>query len=267
VIAAPVLTVATSDGTVGYRSVGSGPPLVMIMGFGGSIDSWQPSFVDALAARYRVITLDNAGVGLTTALPAPLTMTAMAAQTSAFITALHLGAPDVLGWSMGGMIAQALAVTHPDQIHKLVLCATLSGDGKATLPSAKVIALLEAPSGSAGLTLLFPSSQVAAEAAFVTGLLSYPHPYAASKAAVATQEAALSEWSLHPDPVGSRISSIAVPTLVADGTVDPLIPLPNDDHLAATIPHAQLAVYPGAAHAFLFQDQTTFLPRLESFLG
>jgi pimeloyl-ACP methyl ester carboxylesterase len=78
---------------------------------------------------------DNSGVGRTQQLPAPLTIDAMADQTSALIDTLGLGRPDVLGWSMGGMIAQALAVLHPAQVRRLVLCATYPGTGAAVVPS------------------------------------------------------------------------------------------------------------------------------------
>jgi pimeloyl-ACP methyl ester carboxylesterase len=116
-----VQVIQTADGQVADRQLGKGPPLVLIMGLGGSIDDWEPAFVDALAARYRVIVFKNAGVGRTSPLPPPLTVTAMADPTSAFISALGRGRVDVLGWSMGGMIAQALTLLHPAQVDRLVL--------------------------------------------------------------------------------------------------------------------------------------------------
>src|SRR6202044_2779128 len=128
----------TALGPVGYREVGSGPPLVLIMGYAGTMETWEPQFVDALALRNRCLVLANAGIGSTTALPSPLTIDAMANQTSALIAALGMGRPDVLGWSMGGMIAQALAVLHPAQVRRLVLCATFPGVGGVTPPQAAI---------------------------------------------------------------------------------------------------------------------------------
>ncbi|MGH2927865.1 MAG: alpha/beta fold hydrolase, partial [Solirubrobacteraceae bacterium] len=93
VASTPVRTAQTALGTVGYRVLGSGPPLVLIMGYAGTMEVWDPLFVDALAEHYRVVVFDNAGVGLTSALRSPLTIDAMADQTSALITALHLGRP------------------------------------------------------------------------------------------------------------------------------------------------------------------------------
>ena len=137
VVSAPVRIAHTRLGAVGYRAVGSGPPLVLIMGYSGTMEVWDPRLVHALARHNRVVMFDNAGVGRTQPLhgeqTATLTIDAMADQTSALIGTLGLGRPDVLGWSMGGMIAQALAVLHPAQVRRLVLCATYPGTGAGAL--------------------------------------------------------------------------------------------------------------------------------------
>jgi pimeloyl-ACP methyl ester carboxylesterase len=125
IVSAPVRVAHTKLGAVGYRIVGTGPPLVLITGYTATINDWDPRFVGALAQHYRVVMFDNAGVGRTQALPTPLTIDAMANQTSALIDALGLDRPDVLAWSMGGTIAQALAVLHPAQVRRLC-CAPRS---------------------------------------------------------------------------------------------------------------------------------------------
>ena len=136
VLTAPTQVVRTSAGTVAYRELGRGPALLLITGAGASMDFWPPSFVDALAAHHTVVVFDNAGIGRTSAVSAPasLSIPAMASQTSALISALRLRRPAVLGWSMGGMIAQALAVSHPAQVSRLILAATTVGTGKAAAP-------------------------------------------------------------------------------------------------------------------------------------
>jgi pimeloyl-ACP methyl ester carboxylesterase len=135
IVSSPVRVAYTSVGTVDHRGVGSGPPLVMIMGYATAMGYWGPRFVDALARHYRVVISDNAGMGATQQLPGPLTIDAMARQTGALIDTLRLSRPAVLGWSMGGMIAQALAVLDPSEVRRLVLCATFPGTG-AVVPSA-----------------------------------------------------------------------------------------------------------------------------------
>ena len=266
---APVRTVRTTDGTVAYRSVGVGPTIVLIMGFGGSQNNWTPSFVAALARKHRVLTFDNAGIGGTSPLPAPLTVTAMAGQTAALLTALHTGPTDVLGWSMGGTIAQALAVTHPKLVSRLVLAATYPGTGTATPPTAATVRRLTASvtDPTAALPLLFPASAVMPEQQYVAGILSWTQSDPAKPAAVAAQAPALTSWQQGTEAAGRRNASIAVPTLVADAAADLLTPPANASTLAALIPGAQKVVYPAAGHAFLFQLQNQFLARALTFLG
>ncbi len=267
VIAAPVRIAHTSAGPVGYREVGAGSPLLLVMGLGGSIDDWQPYFVAALAAHHTVVVFDNAGVGQTAALASPLTVTAMAGQASALITALRLGRPAVLGWSMGGMIAQALAVLHPDQVSRLVLAATQAGTGTARpVPAAAGRAVLSSNPATV-LSVLFPPSAAAAQQAYVVGILRYPGFYQAPSAVVAQQAVAVGQWIAGDDPAGRQLGAVKIPTLVADGTVDALDPVANARLLASLIPGARLLLYPGAGHAFLFQDSASFLPAVASFLG
>src|SRR5277367_1845043 len=87
VTSTPAQLAATTLGTVGYREVGSGPPLVLIMGYAGTMDTWEPQFLDTLALHFRVVVFDNAGIGQTKALPSPLTVDAMATQPTPLISA------------------------------------------------------------------------------------------------------------------------------------------------------------------------------------
>jgi pimeloyl-ACP methyl ester carboxylesterase len=267
VVSAPVRVAHTRLGTVGYRIVGTGPPLVLITGYTATMENWDPQFVDALAGHYRVVIFDNAGVGRTQALPAPLTIDAMANQTSAFISALGLGRPDVLGWSMGGTIAQALAVLHPAQVRRLVLCATFPGTGRIVQPPQTAVRALTSGDLQEVMAVLFPADQAAAQQAYLAAIAAYPAQSPAPAATVAAQRRAADEWSDGTDPAGKKTATISVPTLVADGTIDRLDPVANDYALARLIPGAKLKLYPDAGHAFLFQDERAFVPVIDSFLG
>jgi len=266
IVTAPTLIARTTAGDVGYREVGTGSPVLLIMGSGASMDDWAPSFVDALAAQHTVIVFDNAGIGDTAALPSPLSIPAMAGQTSALISALRLGRPAVLGWSMGGMVAQALAVLHPRQVSRLILAATQAGTG-ASLPIPPAAAAALASSNPATvLSVLFPPEQAAAAKAYLAGILEYPGRYPADEAVKTQQDAAIQQWMAGQDPAGLRLSRIRARTLVADGTLDQLDPVPNDWLLARGMPGAYLLLYPDAGHAFLFQDAARFVPAVERFL-
>jgi len=265
----PIQVIQTSDGSVSYRSVGSGPPLVLIMGYSGSQDDWAPELVDALAAQHRVIIFDNAGIGHTTMPAGTLSISGMAKQTAAFINALGLKHPDVLGWSMGGMVAQALAVLHPDDVHRLVLSATYSGNGKATSPSpANAAALVEAAKTgdtNAIMALIFPANQLAAqESAYIRGVSGYPRFYQAPEALAVAQHAAISSWATGAIVAGH--GHISAPTLIGDGADDLMTPPANVQKMVREIPGARSVIYPDAGHGFLFQDASAWAARINAFL-
>lgn len=270
VTSVPVQVVQTSDGAVSYRNDGSGPSLVLIMGLSGSQDTWPPDLVNALATRHRVITFDNAGIGQTAMPPGTLTITAMADQTAAFITALHLHHPAVLGWSMGGMIAQALAVRHRGDVGRLVLSATFSGNGKATLPTAASASALAnaggTDNGNATMALLFPPDQLATQGpAFIKALTAYPNLYLPSATVDKAQLAAVTSWAIGSDRAGH--GRIVARTLIGDGADDVLTPPANAQKMARAIPGARVVIYPDAGHGFLIQDATAWAAEVNKFLG
>jgi pimeloyl-ACP methyl ester carboxylesterase len=191
----------------------------------------------------------------------------MAAQTSALITTLHLGRCDVLGYSMGGMIAQSLAVTHPWQVRGLVLAATQAGTGKAAPVPPAVQAALDSGNPAEILSVLFPAGQVAAIEAYVAGIRAYPGYYTASATVRAEQLTAVDQWFAGNDASGRHPGDIWARTLVADGTQDPADPVSNDLMLVRLIHRARLALYPDAAHGFLFQDAPAFAAEVGSFLS
>jgi len=266
VLTVPIRVVRTSAGTVAYRELGSGPALLLITSAGLTMDAWPPGFVDALATHHTVVVFDNAGNGRTSAVSAPdlLSITAMASQTSALVSALRLHRPVVLGWSMGGMIAQALAVTHPAQVSRLILAATVVGTGKARpIPQPTVTAFRNPTKVVAGL---FPTNQAAAKA-YLNSILQYPGFYRESAVTYRSQYLAVQRWVAGQDAPGRLVGDIRVPTLVADGTRDQFIGPANDRLLASSVPGAKLLLFDDAGHAFLFQDAARFIRAVETFIG
>jgi pimeloyl-ACP methyl ester carboxylesterase len=267
VLTVPISVVRTTDGTVAYRELGSGPALLLIMGAGASMDGWPPTFVDALAARHEVVVFDNAGVGRTSAVAAPasLSVTAMTSQASALISALGLRRPAVLGWSMGGMIAQALAVSHPAQVSRLILASTAVGTGKAVpLPP---FATVPGVNSRQLLDQSFPKDQAAAATAYLNTIQQYPGFYGETAATFHAQYLAGERWLAGQDAAGHLAGDIRVPTLVAGGTLDQFIVPANARQLAGDIPGAKLLLFPDAGHSFLFQDAATFTRDIEAFTG
>ena len=217
----------------------------------------------------RVIIFDNAGIGQTTMPTGALSISGMASQTAALIVALGLKHPDVLGWSMGGMIAQALAVLRPGDVRRLVLSATYSGNGKATSPSpANAAALVNAAkTGDTGaiMALIFPANQLATqESAYIKGVSGYPNFYQAPGALAVAQHAAISGWATGAVSLGH--GNIAAPTLIGDGADDVMTPPTNVHKMVQEIRGARSVIYPDAGHGFLFQDASAWTAQINAFL-
>jgi len=187
----------------------------------------------------------------------------MANQVSALITTLGMGRTAVLGWSMGGMIAQALAVLHPAQVSRLILAATQPGTGRALPIPAAAGAAAASTNPAAILSVLFPPGQASAAQAYVVGILRYPGFHQAPRATVAAQQVAVQQWMAGKVAAGGQLGQLRIPLLVADGTLDQLDPTANDRLLAESVPGAKLI----AGHAFLFQDLASFVSAVKRFLG
>jgi pimeloyl-ACP methyl ester carboxylesterase len=267
IVAAPALTAHTSLGNVAYRVVGKGQPLVLVMGYAGTMEAWDPRFVDTLARHYRVVVFDNAGLGDTANMPAPLSIDAMADQTAALISGLNLTAPDVLGWSMGSMIAQSLAVRHPSDVGKLVLAASWPGNGAATAPPQTTINELKSGVPDEVRGVLYPADQPYGYDAYVGGSSTYPVATSPSAGTIASQDKAITDWWAGSDPSGRTPASITAPTLITDGSTDEFDNASNSQALAKLIPNSTLHLYPDAGHAFLFQEGTPFTFAVQTFLS
>ena len=258
VLEAPIRTVPVAWGRIGYRVVGRGRPLVLVAGASGSIDGWAPAFVDALARHHRVYAFDNEGVGDTTLQPGTLTISRMGDDAAAFVAALRLKRPDVLGWSMGGAVVEALAVRHPGSVRRIVLCGAVPGDGTGMAPRG----VRRTPPDAN----MFPADRDAARRAFIRDLGRYPRSYMAPPAVTQAQKAAADGWLHGLEPAGHHLRSVRARALIADGDEDPYDPIANSRTLAAEIPRAALHIYADAAHAFWFQDLGDWVRRVDRFL-
>jgi pimeloyl-ACP methyl ester carboxylesterase len=266
---APTRVIEVGKQKVGYRSIGTGRPIVLIMGLGGTMDGWDPTFVDALAATgHRVVIFDNEGIGRSTAPKGTLTIRRMGDTTAGLIARLKLKRPDVAGWSMGGMIAQSFAVRHPKSVRRLALLASAPGDGKGAPPTPEALKTLTGRGGDVAglLALLFPPGQEAARDKYAADLLMRkPFSGLAPPTVVAAQTSASGAWLIGQDPDGKRVAKLKLPALVGGGELDPLLPFKNQMHLAELIPGASLISYADASHGFYLQHADDFVPRLATF--
>jgi pimeloyl-ACP methyl ester carboxylesterase len=273
----PLKHVRANGISIGYRTIGSGPPLVMIMGYSGTLYVWDPALLSRLAQRHKVIVFDNRGVLTSSRGRGRLTIALMADDTAALIRALHLRKADVLGWSMGGKIAQMLALRHPERVRRLILAATDPGGPHAVQPTNPLaIHVLNDPNVTTSQTLrvIFPPTAAgsAASNAYVGRLLTWPgvsvSDFNASPSIVREQSIAHGQrlWSCRSCGAYSRLGCIRARTLVADGREDILEPPENSHLMARRIRGATLALFSRSGHAFLFQDNAAFAARVVRFL-
>ena len=270
-MAAESLTSIKVDGAqIGYRRVGKGLPLLVLNGFAATSADWDPSFIDRLASSNELILLDHRGIGDSTDDGKPFDIVQLADDVAHVIEALGFEHISIMGWSMGGFIAQTLAVQHPDRIKKLVLLSTDPGGTDADLASRAVWSQLIDMSGTPNeqarrlLSLLFPSD--VAESFY----RDFGDVVAAARARlcpelIKRQAAAMEAW--HRNAMGGRLREISASVLIATGSEDVVIPASNGLKLVNAIPRAWLAQFPRGGHAFMAQYPRPLADLIIGFLA
>jgi len=272
----PNKLVSSADGVdYAYRDSGGdgAVPLVLLQHFRGNLDNWDPALIDALASARRVITFDNAGVGSSSGMT-PGTIDQMASDAIAFLTAMELSQVDLLGFSIGSFVAQQIALTRPSVVRRLIL-ASSAPKGAAGMHgwAPDVIGAVGTPQTTPEdyLSVFFAPSDASKQA----GQQALGRMYARKKdrdegTTWATREAqydAVCAWGIPDYPQLQRLSALDMPVFVANGDSDPMI-LPRYSYLlAGLIPHADVKIYPDAAHGFLFQHHAEFAADVDAFLA
>ena len=275
---APTRYVEANGVRFAYRRFGqkSGDtvPLVFNMHLNGTMDHWDPAVTDGFAQSREVVLFDNAGISSTSG-DVPTSVEEMAANAAAFIKALGLAEVDVLGFSLGGLVAQELAIAEPGVVRRLVLVGTgpRSGEGMASLtPDAERIfgARYEKPD-DLWLAVFFTLSE-RSQAAGRDYLKRFRlrtedrDPEVSAKVAPAQIEA-LSKWGAPRDNPYAYLKDIHQPTLVVNGGFDVIVYTVNSFILQQHIPNAQLILYPDANHGSQYQYPALFVLHVSMFLA
>ena len=263
--------------TYAYRRFGSGvpPPLLFLQHFMGTLDNWDPAVTVPLAADREVILFDNAGIGRSTG-TVPKTVQEMAFHALTFLDSLGVMTCDVLGFSLGGMVAQQLALERPSIVRKMILVGTAPRGGQDIMHLEKpgLAKAFSDPgvSGYARLQKIFfaptESSQAAGQA-FVARLAQRtddldPPP---GHEVAAAQLAAFREWEHASGERFADLMKIDHPALVVNGIHDEMIPVSNSYALGEHLPNAVLLTYPDSAHGSLFQFHESFTRQAAAFLA
>lgn len=260
-----------------YRRFGSGQgrPLLFLQHFTGNLDNWDPAVTDPLAAGREIILFDNAGIGRSTG-EVPTTVPGMAKHALAFLDGFGITSCDVLGFSLGGMVAQQLAQDRPELVRKMILVGTAprGGEDIMHLEKPSLAAHLQNPKnrGYEVLQKIFftdSASGQAAGAEFIARLMlrkddrePLPGPNEAS-----AQLAAFRDWERVVSERFGELKGIRQPTLVVQGVRDEMIPVRNSYWLSENLPNAVLLTYPDAGHGSLFQYHHSFVKHVSEFLA
>jgi pimeloyl-ACP methyl ester carboxylesterase len=268
--AGPIATIPVDGGRIAYRRIGSGRPLILLNGLAATSIDWDPSFINQLASANELVLLDNRGIGASNDDAAPFDIAKLADDTARVIKALDLERASVLGWSMGGFIAQTLALNDPARVHKLILLSTDPGGADAALASPTILKQLTDVSGTPHeqarrlLSVLF-SSDLADSIYSEFGDLVAAARAKLSANLVDRQAAAMDAW--HRNGAGGRLRELRASTLVATGTEDMVIPASNSLALVNAIPGAWLAQFKDGGHAFMAQYPHPLAGLINEFLA
>src|SRR5438105_11343745 len=269
---APTQTVAAGGVDFAYREVGSksGLPVIFLVHLAGNLDNWDPRVVDGIAAKHRVITFDNRGVGASTG-KTPQTIQAMAKDAVTFIRALGFDQVDIFGFSMGGMIAQVLAQEEPQLVRKMILAGTgpAGGEGidKVTrityLDTARGLLTRQDPKQFLFFTRTANGRRAGKQFLARLEERTSDRDKAISVGSFRAQLKAIHRWGQQQP---ADLASIRQPVLVMNGESDKMVPSKNTVDLDRRLPNSQLVLYPDAGHGGVFQFHEDFVKRALEFL-
>lgn len=258
-----------------YRDFGqqnATPPLVLLQRFRGTLDHWDPLFLEVLAKERRVIIFDNVGISESTG-EVPATMEGMAEAAIDFLTALELEQVDLLGWSVGGFVAQLVTLSRPDLVRKLIV----AGSGPGGVPGTpdleqRVVEYMTAPDTSEeGFLYLFFGLNDEGVSLGKESLARLETRLEKSKADVPAEQwskqlQAIQRYAGGTGSAWSRLEELKLPVLVANGSHDVMVDSGNSFAMAQKLPNARTVFYSGAGHAFLFQHPEEFGEVVHRFL-
>jgi len=269
---APSRTVTAAGVTYAYRELGpnTGVPVIFLNHLAAVLDNWDPRVVDGIAARHRVITFDNRGIGASKG-KTPVSVAAMARDAVAFIRALGFDQVDLLGFSLGGFVAQVIAQDEPQLVRKIILAGTGPAGGEGI---DKVTSLTIQDTIKAVLTFKDPKEYLfftrtangrTQARQFVKRLKERKdnRDKSISPLAFRAQLKAIHAWGTQAP---SDLSVIQQPVLVANGDDDRMVPSKNSFDLAQRLPNAKLRIYADAGHGGIFQYHNEFVAETLQFL-
>ena len=267
-------TITGGDVTFAYRELGrqhGGTPVVFLVHLAAVLDNWDPRIIDGIATKHHVIAFDNRGVGASSGSPSN-SMEQMADDAIAFIKAMNLQKVDLMGCSMGGMIAQEIVLKEPQRVRKMILAGTGPAGGEGISAVAGVAnydllrGLLTGQDPKQYLFFTRTPNGIEAGKAFLARLQerTEQRDQDISVSAYIAQLQALRAWG---QKLPADLSVVKQPVLVVNGEQDRMVPTANTHDLARRLPNSTLIIYPDAGHGGIFQFHADFVPSALEFLA
>ncbi len=270
----PTQTITANGVDYAYRELGKsngGTPVVLLVHLAAVLDNWDPRVVEGLAAKHHVVTFDNRGIGASSGAPAN-SVEQMADDATAFVQAMGFKQVDLLGFSLGGMVAQEMVLKQPQLVRKMILAGTgpAGGEGISTVGWVTFYdmfrGLLTGQDAKQFLFFTRTPNGIAAGKAFLERLKERTEhrDKEITVSAFLAQLRALRDWGTKPP---ADLSVITQPVLVVNGDDDRMVPTkPNTYDLARRLPNSQLIIYPDAGHGGAFQFHEDFVLKSLAFL-
>lgn len=269
----PTQHINVNGSKLAYRSFGKqgDVPIIFLQHFTGTMDNWDPAVTNALAKNHHVILFNNKGVS-TSSGKTPDSIAEMAKDAVDFIKILGYSQVDLLGFSLGGFIAQDIAINHPSLVRKLVLAGTgpIGSEGITKLESVINEGFKDGPA-NALINLFFTKSEegINAGRAFMKRLQlrTNERDTPSTNETIGAQAKAIITFGYQKDDDYKQLLAIKQPVLIVNGTSDLIVPSINSYVLSQYIPNSKLIVWGDAGHGGLFQYHEDFVSEVETFLG
>lgn len=260
-----------------YYERGQGPPLLMNIGSVSTMSEWDPALLRKLAQHHKLIIYDYHGIGWSSKISqSKISIQVLADEAVALLDRLGIAKADILGWSLGGFVAQQIAIRHPKHVNRVILAATNPG-GRHTVFGPEYAQRIDSNPKATDkqvLSVNFPRTRVGREAAksFLSRLENaaqtgeIPNDFRVSRSGYNAQLDAENRWDASNQNY-QKLKSIGIPVLVMDGRQDLLTPVVNSMRIARSIPNSHLRLFRSTGHAFLFQDSARFTRLVDQFLN
>jgi 3-oxoadipate enol-lactonase len=240
-----------------YERAGSGPSMLVIMGMSGTFDHWDAGFLEDLRRDFDVIVYDHRGVGSSTRLgQGRLTIAQLAEDAAGLLAALQVDTAHVLGISMGGMVAQELALAHPERIDTLTLgCTYCGGEGSALAAEEVMRRLAEGMSSGVRERAIRAAWEANVSPAFAANDEAYARFLGIGlRRAVPVVTIMAQMRAIAAHDTSTRLPQLRLPTLVIHGTLDEMLPVQNGHMIAGLIPDSRLEILDGIGHLFFWEQ-------------